>query len=272
MKASGEREFWDPQKLAHSLRAVAAPPHLVQEIISHVEKDLHDGMHTSDIYQHAFSLLHRYDSPFAAEYSLKKAITQFGPSGFPFEKFIAQILRAEGYHTQVGVMVSGRCVTHEVDVVAEKNDERILVEAKFHNSSAIKSDVKVALYVHARFQDIQSRLETLDRGERYTHAWLITNTNFTSQAIQYGTCVGLAMTGWNYPKARTLQDLIRSTKTHPITCLTTLSVAQKNQLLASGTVLCRDVVDDPQKLERIGVSRHSIEAVVREGTMLCPVG
>jgi hypothetical protein len=270
-KASGEQEAWNPKKLEYSLRAVKAPEQLIHEIITHVEKDLRDGMRTSEIYQHAFALLKRYDSPFAAEYSLKKAIMQLGPSGFPFEKFIAQILMAQGYRTRVGVQVQGKCVTHEVDVIAEKDDERILVEAKFHNSPEIKSDVKVALYVHARFQDIQKRLVEEGGDEVYTHAWLITNTNFTSQAIQYGTCAGLAMTGWNHPRGHTLQDLIRNTQTHPITCLTTLSQQQKLQLLNSGTVLCRSVVDDPRTLEKIGMNKGRIDMVLKEGAMLCPV-
>ncbi len=268
---SGEREFWDPKKLERSLYAAKAPPELVKEIVLHVEKDLHDGMRTSDIYEHAFSLLARYHKPVAAEYSLKKAIMQLGPSGFPFERFIAHILEAQGYQTQVGVIVRGACVEHEVDVVAEKNDERIIVEAKYHNSPDIKSDVKVALYVHARFLDIQKRLEVQDGGAHFNRAWLITNTNFTSQAIQYASCAGLALTGWNYPKGHTLQDLIQSTQTHPITCLTTLSDGQKMQLLSTGTVLCREVLEDPSRLARIGIGREHISSITAEGQMLCPV-
>lgn len=272
LKASGLSEPWSPQKLEHSLRAVKAPDHLIREIVTHVEKDLRDGMRTSDIYKHAFALLKRYDSPFAAEYSLKKAIMQLGPSGYPFEKFVAQILSAQGYQTRVGVMVRGKCVTHEVDVIAEKEDERILVEAKFHNSPDIKSDVKVALYVRARFLDIQERFDGEGMSnERYTQAWLITNTNFTSQATQYGACAGLAMTGWNYPRGHTLQDLIRNTQTHPVTCLTTLTEQQKLQLITNGTVLCRGVIDDPTRLEQIGVTKSRIEAVLKEGSMLCPI-
>jgi len=271
IKASGEIENWDPKKLVNSLRAVKAPKNLIDEILRHVEKDLRDGMTTNDIYEHAFLLLRRYDLPFAAEYSLKKAIMLLGPSGFPFERFISHILRAQGYTTKVGVMVRGECVTHEVDVVAEKDDERILVEAKFHNSPDIKSDVKVALYVKARFDDIHKRLSETDDGPRYNHAWLITNTNFTSQAIAYGTCAGLSLTGWNYPPKRTLQDLIRSTQTHPVTCLTTLTSAQKNILLSEGTVLCREVIENPTKLERIGLNKSRIKSVVEEGTRLCPI-
>ena len=268
---SGEKELWDPRKLERSLRAAKASPKLTHEILGHIEKDLRDGMRTDDIYSHAFVLLKEYDRPAASQYSLRRAIMQLGPSGFPFEKFVAQILRAQGFQTKVGTIVRGACVDHEVDVVAEKADERILVEAKFHNSPDIKSDVKVALYVHARFQDIEKRLENQDGDEHFNRAWLITNTNFTSQAIQYGNCAGLSLTGWNYPKGRTLQDLVQETQTHPVTCLTTLSDPQKSRLLESGIVLCTDVMSNTNTLKRIGVSNANIDAIVQEGASLCPL-
>lgn len=271
VKNTGEREAWDRGKLERSLHFAKAPNELIEEIVLHVEKDIHDGMRTADIYEHAFDLLKRYHRPAAAEYSIKRAILQLGPSGFPFERFIARILEAQGYTTRVGVMVPGVCVTHEVDVVAEKQDERILVEAKFHNSASIKSDVKVALYVHARFEDIQKKLDMEGDKERYTHAWLITNTEFTSQAIQYGNCVGLALTGWNYPKGRTLQDLIQATQTHPVTCMTTLTDRQKIELLNHGTVLCREVINEPMRLAKIGIGKSQIESILSEGRSLCAI-
>ncbi|MEK7118196.1 MAG: restriction endonuclease [Patescibacteria group bacterium] len=272
IKAGGGHEPWNSKKLERSLRATKADDDLVQEIVRHIEKDLRDGLRTSDIYAHAFSLLKRYDRPSAARYSLRKAIMQLGPSGFPFERFVAKLLEAQGYSTEVGKVMRGACVEHEVDVVAEKNDERILVEAKFHNSSEIKSDVKVALYVSARFEDIAKRTRREeDTAERLTRAWLITNTSFTSQAIQYGACAGLALTGWNHPKGRTIQDLVQETGTHPITCLTTLSLAHKNRLLNEGIILCRDIVKDPAHLARIGIGKTRIASVVKEGGQLCRV-
>lgn len=264
IKSSGERESWDPQKLERSLRAAKADEHLVRDIVAHVTRDAQDGMSTHDIYAHAFTLLKRHSRPVAAQYSLKRAITQLGPSGFPFERFVAQILKAQGYRTKVGVMVRGECVTHEVDVVAEKDDERILVEAKFHNSPDVKSDVKVSLYVHARFQDIKKKLEEEDAGKRFNHAWLITNTSFTSEAIKYGTCAGLALTGWNYPRGYTLQDIVQRTQTHPITCLTTLSNTNKDQLLNRGIVLCNDILSNTQALENIGMNKGRITATLNE--------
>lgn len=264
IKSSGERESWEPQKLERSLRAAKADEPLVQDIVAHVTRDAEDGMSTRDIYAHAFALLKRRSRPVAAQYSLKRAITQLGPSGFPFERFVAQILKAQGYNTHVGVMVQGSCVTHEVDVVAEKDDERILVEAKFHNSPDVKSDVKVSLYVHARFEDIKKKLEDEDGGAHYNRAWLITNTSFTSEAIKYGTCSGLALTGWNYPKGHTLQDIVQRTQTHPITCLTTLSNMNKNQLLNQGIVLCDDILSNPHVLESIGMNKMRINTTLSE--------
>ena len=272
IKASGEQELWDRNKLLYSLRTARADEALAQDVLAHIEQDLKDGMRTTDIYRHAFELLKRKNPPAAAEYSLKRAILQLGPTGFPFERFIAEILTAEGYRTSTGVIVQGECVEHEVDVVAEKGTERILVEAKYHNSPETKSDVKVALYVHARFEDIKKRLAHSAAGMgTFTKAWLITNTSFTTQAIQYANCAGLALTGWNYPKGHTLQDLVQRTQTHPITCLTSLSDHHKRELLQSGVVLCRDIIKDPSKLSKMGMNKSHIADVLTEGTQLCPI-
>ena len=272
IKASGERELWDEAKLVYSLRTAKASEELTRDIVTHVEQDLRDGMRTTDIYNHAFELLKRANPPAAAEYSLKRALMQLGPSGFPFEKFIAEMLLAEGYRTSTGVIIQGECVEHEVDVVAEKSGERIMVEAKFHNQPDTKSDVKVALYVHARFEDIKKRLGHSAAGMGvFTKAWLITNTSFTTQAIQYANCAGLSLTGWNYPKGHTLQDLVQRTQTHPITCLTSLSDHHKNELLQNGVVLCRDILRDPLPLTKMGMNRSAIANVITEGESLCPI-
>ncbi|HSE34555.1 MAG TPA: restriction endonuclease [Candidatus Paceibacterota bacterium] len=272
IKSSGDREPWIPGKLERSLRAAGATEGLIADILRHVERDLHDGMRTADIYRHAFSLLKRAHRPIAAQYSLKKAIMQLGPSGFPFERLVAHLLSAQGFQTKVGQIVNGMCITHEIDVIAEKDDERLIVEAKYHNDPATKSDVKVALYVHARFMDVEKRFETdhVADGKRDTfhRAWLITNTNFTSQAIDYGRCAGLAMTGWNYPKGRTLQDLVQETQTHPITTLTLLTMPQKSAIIAKGVVLCREIIEDPHILAEVGVPSQKIPAILAEARTL----
>src|SRR5438105_13552592 len=105
IKASGEREVWNPRKLEHSLERAKVDTETAHKVIEQIEKEMREDMRTRDIYTHAFDILKGYHTPFAARYSLRKAIMELGPSGFPFEQFIAKILEAKGYETRVGVMV-----------------------------------------------------------------------------------------------------------------------------------------------------------------------
>ncbi len=272
IKAGGYKELWDPKKVERSLKNAKASDEAVAEVMRKLDEEVREGMPTKEIYRIAFSILRKIQRPAAAQYSLKNAIMELGPSGFPFERFFAEILKGEGYHTQVGIIVKGACVEHEVDVIAEREGERYLVEAKYHNSQNIKTDVKVALYVHSRFLDIQAQLKNSAAGIGfYNQSWIITNTSFTTQAIQYGSCVGLKMTGWNYPAGNTLQDMIQRTQTHPITSLTTLTKSQKNVIIEKGHVLCRDVIEMPYLLENIGLSVNRVEAVIKEAKYLCNI-
>ena len=268
IKEDGTREPFDESKLLRSLSSAGAPETLAGDILRHVTADLREGMKTDDIYGHAFNILRKEYRPAAAQYSLKRAIMELGPSGFPFERFIARILESEGYTTQVGVMVRGKCVQHEVDVVAEKEGERVLIEAKYHNNLGTKTDVKVALYVDARMRDIAAA-EEANNDAIFHRSWLITNTSFTSNAIAYGKCSGLLMTGWNHPKGHTLEDLIKKAGTHPVTALTTLTAEHKRELLDRGAVLCRDVLSRTDLLKSLGVPQKTIDEILEEGSALC---
>ena len=215
-KASGETEEFSEEKLRSSLERVKAAPDAIEQVVAHVKGELKPLMRTTDIYRHAFQLLRRYASPAAGRYALKRAIMELGPSGYPFEKLVAAVLAAEGFSPRVGVLLQGKCVAHETDVLAEKQNRRILVECKYHNQPGIRSDVKVALYVWARFQDLG----------KFDEAWLVTNTKFTDDAIRYAKCVGMQAIGWSYPAADSLQKRIDRLGLHPLTCLTTLSRPQ----------------------------------------------
>ena len=47
---------------------------------------LYPGITTKEIYRRAFSMLRKASAHLAAEYKLKKAFQELGPSGYPFEK------------------------------------------------------------------------------------------------------------------------------------------------------------------------------------------
>jgi hypothetical protein len=180
-KADGEREPFKPEKLEQSLERAGASSTARARILAHVLQELREGMLTEEIYRHAFEKLRQEEeTPVAARYSMKRAIFALGPSGFPFELFFSEVLKAHGWKTRADIMLMGRCAGHEVDVVAEKDGKRVAIEAKFHNDPGGKTDIKDALYVHARHLDLQ---QSPDENSRVDEGWLVTNTRFTRNAI-----------------------------------------------------------------------------------------
>ncbi len=272
VKANGEREIFNETKLRDSLRRSGAEEDVIAKVVERVLWEMRDGMSTEGIYKHAFALLKKTHKGAAAQYSLRRAIRDLGPSGFPFERFVGEILRARGYEVSVGVIVPGFCVEHEVDVSAKKGDTHLMVECKFHHEDGFKTDLKVALYVRERFNDIEKRHKTSsEKSERFHEAWLITNTKLTSKAIQYAMCAGLRVIGWSYPHVGNLQDLVNETKLHPITVLTSLSRNEKKRLMEQDIVLCRDLEKRQKYLRALGMSEEKIKKILEEAAGVCPV-
>ncbi|QQG37620.1 MAG: restriction endonuclease [Candidatus Kaiserbacteria bacterium] len=266
-KADGEQEPFDPVKLEHSLEHSGASSTTRAKIAARVLEELKPGMTTEQIYRHAYHLL-RTTEPHhvAARYSVKRALFELGPSGFPFEQFLAEVMRAHGWSARTGVALSGRCAQHEVDVLAEKGGKRIGIEAKFHNEPGGKTDIKDALYVHARYEDLK-----LAHGQSHVdEGWLVTNTSFTSNAIRYSQCANLTLMGWDYPQGRNLMQMIEEGGVHPLTCLTTLSEGEKHRLLENRVVLCKHV-SAPHVLQEYGVKPARIPQVLEEARQLCGV-
>ncbi len=265
-KADGEREPFDPHKLDASLAHAGASAAAREHIAARIKKELREGMRTEDIYAHAFEYLRDEGTPaVAARYSIKRALFALGPSGFPFEQFLAEVLRAHGWRAQTGVAMTGRCAPHEVDVLAEKSGRRIGIEAKFHNEAGGKTDIKDALYVKARFEDLARAPEL---SARVDEGWLVTNTRFTRNAIRYARCSNLTLLGWDYPTRRGLREMIEEARVHPLTALTTLHEGEKRQLLENNIVLCKSV-QAKHVLEEYGVKPARIPAILEEARYLC---
>jgi hypothetical protein len=219
------------------------------------------------IYAKAFSMLKEMSKSAAARYSLRRSLMQFGPTGFPFESYIAELYNAHGYKTLTGQIVYGGCVPHEVDVVAWKEQELIMAEVKYHNDPSGKTDLKTALYVKARFDDLKDITFTYDgMQDRKIDKWLlITNTRFTDTAIKYVECKGgVTLMSWSYPETENLFSMIEDAKLHPITCLLTLTQSEKQQLLQHKIVLCKSVYSNKNILEKLGFSKEKIAAVFEE--------
>lgn len=268
IKASGQKEAFDPKKLMRSLKEASASEAVAKIIAEEIAQGLVNGHSTTQsIYRKAFKLLKTYEKQSAPKYNLKRAIMELGPSGYPFERLMGEIFERQGFSVKVGVPLKGACVVHEIDVFAEKADEIVLMECKFHNQAGHKNDVKIPLYIQARFQDVESQLRKNPvYGSKKITYWVATNTRFTKDAVDYGECAAMKMIGWDYPQEKSLRDLINQTSLHPLTCLTSISAKAKLNLLEKGFITCSDILKEPFALVDIGyspVKRKRVEEEIK---------
>lgn len=304
-KADGAIEIFDEKKLIRALTKSGAQYLVAKEISDYVlDKSKQTGhgeiVKSEYVYHLAFKQLKNISRRSALKFSLKKAMLELGPSGFPFEEFVAEIWRAKGYTAITGQMVFGTCVAHEVDVIAWKGDELVMIEAKYHSDSGSRTDLKTVLYVKARYEDIAKQtfstssfnakdivgkslkdmhtfersaqhipLEQINMPKKLTEGWLITNTHFSDTAITYATCNDLKIMSYDYPENESLQDVILAHKLYPITCLTTITAAEKKDLISKNIVLCKTLHVRSKELEIFGFSKEKIFAVLEEvGSLL----
>ncbi len=222
-------------------------------------------MPTKTIYRKASKLLQKHQRGAGVKYRLKQAMMELGPSGYPFEKFVAELFKQRGFQVEVGVMLQGFSVMHEVDVVAQNADKFYVVECKFHNNQATKSDVKVPMYIHSRVNDLYKVLKDNEaKGKKQYVGWVVTNTRFTSDAIKFGKDYGLAMLSWDYPETGGLRDWIQLEGLHPITSLASLTKKEKRLLLSKGVVRCKQIYQQPELLNDPAIHIRNKRAALKE--------
>ncbi|WP_035336563.1 restriction endonuclease [Dokdonia sp. PRO95] len=269
-KYSGEEVDFSIDKLRASLLCSGASEEDISHIIQIVCDELYEGISTKEIFNRAFTLLKKKKSVFASKYKLKKAIYELGPTGFPFERFIGQIFKYSGFDIEVGVVVNGKCVQHEVDVIASSETQTLYIECKFHKEKGNNCNVKVPLYIHARYNDIVASTKT--KVSKSTEGWVITNTRFKKDAIDYGTCAGLALLSWDYPKGKGLKEHIEALGLYPVTVSTLLTKREKNFLLSRDIVLCKQLLGDSFYLDHLGISETRKSKILKDIQFLCNVG
>lgn len=268
IKGNGEKVLFDAEKLKNALEMAGAGNTEQERILAQIASRIYNGIPTKKIYQMAFDLLKRESHKIAGRYRLKNAIMEMGPTGFPFEVFVGKIFETMGYEVETGVMVQGKCVQHEVDVIARKPGEMIMVECKFHMDNATKSGVQVPLYIHSRFLDVKAAWEEkYGKNIRY-QGGVVTNTRFSDDAISYATCAGLLVISWDYPAETGLKYRIDRTGLQPVTSLISLTKKDKQFLLGKGIVLCSQLEENQPLLREMGFTEIQIRKILTEAANL----
>lgn len=272
IKASGQPEEFKIQKLVGSLIRSGASEDVARDIARKVESQIKPPMHTKHIFKIAKKMLRRYSKAADMRYSIKKAIYMLGPTGYPFEKYFAGILKANGYSAETNRFLKGYCITHEVDIFAVRDDVGGVIECKYHSNGGIPTDVKIALYVYSRFMDIKKAYE-LNHENRVpiNEGWLVTNTRCTSDAIKYAGCVGLKIVSWKYPDENSLERMIENKKLYPVTILSSIKRTSLDILFKNDIILVRDIADMDEQIfiKQSGLDTAAARTLKREADELC---
>ncbi len=175
---------------------------------------------------------------------------------------MGSLLKGRGYQTLLRQYVRGRCISHEIDVVASRGEyqghtpTKFIVECKFHNSPHMKGHVQSALYSWARYLDVHEANPGIDS------AWLATNTKFSGEVIQYSDCVGLKLLGWSFPRHESIQVRIEENRLYPITVLSGMDRRKFTALHSAGIILVKELAAAPSEtLRSFGLNERDIEGL-----------
>ncbi len=265
-KVTGEIVDFSVEKLKNSLKHSGANQATIEQIIDYISRHVYDNITSREIYKMAFEKLRDIRSVFASRYKLKNAIYELGPSGFPFERLVSVILEKTGYKTEIGAIIKGHCVQHEVDVLAQKNKHYTVIECKFHSDDKYICNIKVPLYIHSRFYDLKKNWH-LDKP--LEEVWIVTNTRFSEDAIHYARCNNIKLLSWNYPKNNGIKDRVSRLGLYPLTTLTLISEEEKDKLLENDIVLCSELAENDYLINKIGISKTRKKRILEEIDQLC---
>lgn len=260
IKASGNPEPFSKKKLYTSIQRTGLSPKACDTIVDSVSSELNEGFKTRDIYRKALSLVEKNSRIAAAQYSLKRALFDLGPTGHNFETYVAKYFNAIGFKTSTCQIIQGKLVKHEVDVVGQKGISKIFAECKFHNRQGIKNDIKIALYVKARWDDLKEGPE----GKNLSSFFLASNTSFSLDAIAYAKGSGLHLLGVNAPSDKSFLDEIKELGLYPITSLRRINRLMKNKLIGRGFILAKDLLHQEELLNHLGMTERDIQTLKSE--------
>lgn len=264
VKHNGDRVSFKPDKIAETLKRIGAKQDLVSHVVQKVTSSVKEGMTTSEVYAIVRKELHKENRCIAHRYNLRSGILKLGPAGFKFEKYVASILQAYQYRTEIpDAELPGLCVMHEVDVVARTESRTIMIEAKFRNKFDDTVTLKDAMATWARLIDLREGSKAGKQCPYFDEAWIVTNGRFSDRAHQFGVCKGIQMIGWSRTE-QSLARMVDHAALYPITVLENLKQWEFEAFSKKNIMLCREITaKKPGPLaESTGIPLDRVKSII----------
>ena len=262
-KEDGTKEKFEPEKVRRAVRRSGLNKKESDEVLKRLRPHLKAGITTKQIYSRVYGIIRKLRPEVTHRYNLKRALLLLGPSGYDFEDFTGKLFACMGYQAEIRQIPIGKCVTHEIDVLARKGKEKLMVECKFRNEPGTKCRIQTALYIYARFLDLRDGAKIYKK-HPFTQACLVTNARFSQDTIDYAKCMGMRLIGWRYPFHESLEVLIDRTKAYPISVIK-MNLHTLHTLLKRGLVTVQDVPASPKELADLtGISLSNARRIAKE--------
>jgi hypothetical protein len=264
----GEKEPFSKEKVFQSAKRAGASESLAEEIAGIIADEVTNNTHTSKIYDRVKELLSKKEPQTSIKFSLKEAMRKLGPTGFPFEKFTANILEKAGYEVQINQFLSGACVDkYETDFLAQKGQKKYIGECKYHTDRGEKVDLQDALYNFARFEDI---IDGDNPYQESSQSFFITNAKFSSMAIKYSRCKDVKLLGWRYPQGEGLETIVEKYDLYPITILPSVDQKVKKSFDEAKIMLAKDLSSQSEEelLRELSIPKNKLKKLIKEAKTL----
>lgn len=260
-KFDGRKQPFQKDKIVRTCLRMHATPQQAKTVADRIESRIYDGIPTKKVLQMIFSELKEFKPEIKHEIDLRESIVLLRPKP-DFEQFVAVLLKEYGYSVESNQIIQGKCVDHEIDAIAKKDDETIYVEVKHHLQPHTYTGVDVFLETKARFDDLIEGFKAGRNAINFNKALVVCNTKISEHARRYSSCVGIEHIGWKSG----LEKMIEEKKLYPITFLRGLDVVSEAKLGDAGIILLRQLVetDIDELCEKTRIPKDRLKTFVKK--------
>ena len=262
-KFDGTKQPFDKKKIMRTIQRMGATQAVAESIVDEIETRLYDGIHTKKILQMIFRRLKKHKPVIKYQIDLRRALSLINPAP-DFELFIQLLLREHGYKVTKNQIIRGKCVEHEIDAIATKNNKTCIVEVKHHYKYHTPTSLDVSRISRAVFEDITEGHELGLNNLKIDYAMIVCNTKLSEHAKRYADCRGIKHIGWSSPKKCDLQTMIEEKKLYPLTFLKGLNANTRTRLASNGIITLKQLTEQtPTALRhQTGISKEKFESIL----------
>jgi hypothetical protein len=245
-KIDGSQQPFDKDRVIMTCLRNGASKEAAFKIADRIEEAAYEGMRTKEILTLIWKHLGDYHPETQTRIDLRTALSLLRPPDF--EEYASLIMKDLGYSVQTNVILRGKCVEHEIDVIAQKNNLSTFVEVKHHNRPHTYTPLDVPMKVWATLQDVNEGRKLGYHNVEFTSALVVCNTKFTDHARAYANCVGIEHLCWKSPPQNGIDDVIRQRSLYPVTMLKEVDRRLLRLLVENGIVLLKQLVHEDAEI------------------------